>query len=90
MKSKGNGTPQQCIANLLLITRGEVPYDRVKGIDATLVDRPSTQSGPMLVADARWLIETYEPRVDVQSAQVRDQLAQSGLFALCGEITGAQ
>ncbi len=90
MKSRGNGTPQQCTANLLLITRGEVPYDRVKGIDATLIDRPSLQANPRLVADARWLIETYEPRVDVQSAQVRDQLAQSGLFALWGEVTGGQ
>lgn len=29
MKSSGNGTPEQCAVNLLLITRGEVPYNSV-------------------------------------------------------------
>ena len=41
MKAKGNGSPEQCVENLLLIVRGEVPFERLKGIDATLTDRPS-------------------------------------------------
>ena len=33
MKASGNGTPQTCVQNLLKTTRGEVPYERIKGID---------------------------------------------------------
>ena len=37
MKASGNGTPQTCVQNLLKTTRGEVPYERIKGIDRTLI-----------------------------------------------------
>ena len=38
MKASGNGTPQTCVQNLLKTTRGEVPYERIKGIDRSLID----------------------------------------------------
>ncbi len=90
MKSKGNSMPQQCTANLLQIVRGEVPYDRVKGLNAALLDQPSQEAGPQLAADAAWLIETYEPRVDVNETEVQAQLAQAGLFAVCGKVDGGR
>ena len=39
MRAQGNGTPQICAANLLRTVRGEVPYDRLRGRDGTLIDR---------------------------------------------------
>ena len=39
MKATGNGRPQTCVQNLLKTIRGEVPYERLKGIDRTLIDR---------------------------------------------------
>ena len=51
MKASGNGTPQTCVQNLLKTTRGEVPYERIKGIDRTLIDKPSETAATDLAAD---------------------------------------
>jgi len=59
MKAHGNGTPETCASNLLRIVRGEVPYDRVRGRDGALVDQPNAIDEA--VADAEWVLETYEP-----------------------------
>lgn len=80
MKASGNGRPMQCVANLVRIVRGECTYDRVKGIDPTLIDRPEPIAGPLLIADARWLIKTYEPRVNVDKINLTDLLAREGNF----------
>ena len=40
MRASGNGRPEQCAANLLKITRGEVPYDRLKGLGTSAIDGP--------------------------------------------------
>ena len=55
MKAKGNGDPAQCVGNLLRLIRGEVPYERLKGLDPRLIDRPSSTAAQDLVADAEWL-----------------------------------
>ena len=39
MKASGNAAPETCVQNLLKTIRGEVPYDRIKGIDRTLIDK---------------------------------------------------
>ena len=62
MKAHGNGKPETCASNLLRIVRGEVAYDRVRGRDGALVDQPNATDEA--VADAEWVLETYEPRVD--------------------------
>lgn len=80
MQASGNGKPMQCVANLLRIVRGECTYDRVKGIDPTLIDQPETVSKPLLIADAKWLIKTYEPRVDVKKIDLEALLAKEGNF----------
>lgn len=64
MKAHGNGTPETCAYNLLRIVRGEVPYDRVRGIDGALIDKPNSTDDA--TADAEWVLETYEPRVVVE------------------------
>ena len=51
MKASGNGTPQTCVQNLLKTIRGEVPYERIKGIDRTLIDKPSQTELAALAAE---------------------------------------
>ena len=48
-----------CAANLLRIVRGEVAYDRVRGVDGTLIDKPNATDEA--VADAEWVLETSSP-----------------------------
>lgn len=62
MKAHGNGNPETCGANLLRIVRGEIAYDRVRGRDGRLIDNPSSRVDA--VADAEWVLENYEPRVE--------------------------
>ena len=87
MKSNGNGTPEQCAVNLLLITRGEVPYDRIKGRDAALVDAPSAAATGEAETDAEWLLSTYEPRLKVNSIDVAGSLASVGEFGVNAYIS---
>ena len=79
MKAHGNGTPETCASNLLRIVRGEVPYDRVRGRDGTLIDRANVTDEA--TADAEWLLETYEPRVTVESVDTIAETPISGEFA---------
>lgn len=82
MLSSGNGNPMQCVANLVRIVRGECVYDRVKGINPEFEDQPEEVVAPLLVSDAKWLIETYEPRVSVSDINVGNILAKEGDFSL--------
>lgn len=79
MKAHGNGTPETCAANLLRIVRGEVPFDRVKGRDGSLIDRANVTDEA--TADAEWLLETYEPRVQVESVETKPDGQTPGEFA---------
>ncbi|MEE0433919.1 MAG: early E1A protein [Peptococcaceae bacterium] len=66
MRAQGNGDPQVCVQNLLRTVRGDVPFARLKGIDGRNIDVPETIASPAVIADAIWVIDTYEPRVDAQ------------------------
>ena len=80
MKAHGNGAPEVCASNLLRIVRGEVPYDRVRGRDGALVDQPNATDEA--IADAEWLQETYEPRVNVESAEAGGEPQTGDFFTL--------
>lgn len=82
MKASGNGDPQTCVGNLLRLVRGEVPYERLKGLDPRLIDKPSSTAADDLRADAQWLIENYEPRVNLSSVELDAELAQAGHFQI--------
>lgn len=84
MKAHGNGNPETCASNLLRIVRGEVPYDRVRGRDGALVDQPNATDEA--VADAEWVLETYEPRVNAESITGSDEAVKNGEFALLVDI----
>ena len=87
MKASGNGEPMQCVGNLLRIVRGECPYDRIKGMDPTLIDQPTEIAAPLMQAEAKWLIKTYEPRVNADAVDVSAISAQEGSFALNVDTT---
>lgn len=83
MKASGNGIPEICAANLLRIVRGEVAYDRTRGRDGGLVDKPVTNIDA--VADAEWVLEIYEPRVEAE-LNLADVENLTGDFALLANI----
>lgn len=84
MKAHGNGKPETCASNLLRIVRGEVAYDRVRGRDGALVDQPNANDEA--VADAEWVLETYEPRVDAENIIGSGEAVKNGEFALLVDI----
>ena len=71
MRASGNGSPEVCAANLLRIVRGEVAYDRVRGVDGTLIDKPNA---------------TFEPRVESDSIASDPAAAFSGDFGMIVNI----
>lgn len=79
MKAHGNGRPETCASNLLRIARGEIPYDRVRGRDGALVDQPNATDEA--VADAEWLLSTYEPRINVEEIDITPETVLSGDFS---------
>ena len=86
MKASGNGTPQTCVQNLLKTIRGEVPYERIKGIDRTLIDKPSELAGPELATDVEFIVETYEPRVKLTDVELVALAAEVGGFEINASI----
>ena len=84
MKAHGNGKPETCASNLLRIVRGEVAYDRVRGRDGALVDQPNATDEA--VADAEWVLETYEPRVDAENIIGSGESVKNVEFALLVDI----
>jgi phage baseplate assembly protein W len=82
MKASGNGHPAQCVANLLQTIRGEVPLERLKGIDPTLFDKPSTVAATQARTDITWLIKTYESRYNLRGVDIPALIAASGAFGI--------
>lgn len=87
MRAKGNGDINVCANNLLRTFRGEVPFERVKGIDARLIDRPANEADAELKQDAEWLLETYEPRAIVNGIEIEHTEGVNGDFAIRANIT---
>lgn len=87
MRANGNGQPDVCAYNLIRTFRGEVPYSRVKGIDARNIDRPANLVRAAIEEDAEWVIDTYEPRVDASGAVSSVLDAIHGDFALAETVT---
>lgn len=86
MRATGNGAPRVCANNLLQITRGEVPFERVKGLDPRMIDRPLGVAEAEIQQDAEWLLETYEPRVEINAINIEPTDAPSGGFSVTADI----
>ena len=86
MRAKGNGNKYRCVENLLALIRGEVPYDRLRGMDPRLIDRPAPEVEGEIVEGATWLVETYEPRAALANVTVENSGAHDGRFSVRAEI----
>lgn len=84
--AKGNGAPQVCANNLLRLFRGEVPYERVKGLDPRILGRPVVTASAELRQDADWLIDTYEPRAEIKALHIKAFDGVSGGFIVTAEL----
>ena len=69
MRANGNGAPNVCASNLLRLIRGEVPYERIKGLDPRMIDKPITTAEPEIQQDAEWLLETCVTMDGISVAQ---------------------
>jgi phage baseplate assembly protein W len=86
MLASGNGRPEVCAVNLLQITRGEVPYERIKGLNTALIDRPSEIAAGAVAADAEWVLNTYEPRIQSGGIDIDATLSAVGNFGIGANI----
>ena len=80
MLASNNGDPRQCAANLLKLTRGENPYDRIKGIDAAITDAPSASARYDAIAEAEWVLDTYASRSKALTSRL--QTHKAAIFQL--------
>ena len=86
MRASGNGLKQVCVQNLLAIIRGEVCFDRLRGLDARMIDRPGADAADEMRQDAEWMLKTYEPRAIIDSIDVAQGDAVSGDFGVTANI----
>lgn len=86
MRASGNGSAQRCAENLLATVRGEVPYDRLKGLDARVVDKPYNEAQSLIQQDAEWVLDTYEPRGTVKEITVVQGESFGGLYDVTAKL----
>lgn len=67
MRKTGNSRPEVCAYNILSIVRGEVAYERVKGVDGRLHDQPAAFSAAEAGSDAERQLKIFEPRISADS-----------------------
>lgn len=87
MRASGNGGIAVCVQNLLAIVRGEVPYDRLRGLDPRIIDRPAADAVTEAVQDAEWMLGVYEPRSKLDSIGAVNDDAAEGVFRVTAEIS---
>ena len=87
LKASGNSDPALCVEILIKTVRGEVPYERIKGISRELIDAPSGTAESEMLSDIQWNIETYEPRVDVDDIDIDALAAENGAFKYKPTVT---
>lgn len=86
MRARGNGDKAVCANNLLAIVRGEVPYDRIRGLDARNIDRPAAEATPYIRQDAEWTLKTYEPRAVVRELNIMQDDSAGGGYSVTAQI----
>ena len=86
MLSAGNGTPQQCVLNLMSIIKGEAPFERCKGLSAEIADKPLTSSFGEVVTETSWNIIYYEPRAKDENISMVVEDAIRGRYRAAAAI----
>ena len=90
MRKEANGNPEVCAEILMNTIRGECAYDRVKGINARVIDMPAEEAEFEVQEDARWNVETYETRIDVEEVSVSVEVGPDGEFSIELEIAESE
>lgn len=86
MLGSKNGDPRLCAENLLKIRRGEVAYDRIRGIDTAIIDTSPEGGVLSLRQDVDFMLPLYEPRVEVSDVELNQDAIESGEFAVTAVI----
>lgn len=86
MRASGNGDVGVCVDNLLRTFRGEVPFERVKGLNPRVIDAPEGDAELEIKQDAEWLVENYEPRASVEDVTVGGSGGAFGGFEVNAKI----
>lgn len=79
MLAEGNGDPLVCVRNLLQLKAGEVPYDRTRGIDPEIIDKPSVETG--YLAEVEVMLEEFEPRVELDTSEIGELNGSGDILA---------
>lgn len=88
MRSSGNGNAAVCVHNLVRISRGEIPFDRIRGVRLTEhVGKVLTEKDD-LADDIKWMIKTYEPRISLDSVEIRVEDAANGHAQVKVSVSG--
>lgn len=87
MRANGNADKRICAGNLLAIARGEVPYDRLRGLDVRPIDKPAKEAIAEIQQDAHWMLGIYEPRAEVDDVQVSMESGTGGAFSVSASIS---
>lgn len=82
MLKSGNSTTDNCMKNLLLLRRGEVQIDYMRGLHAEIFDRPSVSALSDLMNDVLNLRAIYEPRSDDNEQSMTPTDPEKGNFHL--------
>lgn len=90
MLKSGNGRPKKCVENLLSIIRGEIPFDRVRGMDARIMDKASDTAKDEFEQDALWNIRTYEPRIEPADVNISINDKKGGDFTVDIDISNVE
>ncbi len=75
----------QNVRTILTTRKGSVPLDREFGIDAGIIDKPTTNIGGLLTVAIMEAVEKYEPRVKVQSVSFEAD-GEEGIVYPCVKV----
>ena len=64
-----------------------MPFERVKGLDPRMIDRPMSEAEGDIRQDAEWLISTYEPRVTVNAINIEHATGADAGFIVTADVT---
>lgn len=71
-KASGDERIVQNVLNLIRTFRYEVGYDRTRGINPAVIDKPMQEAAALYTSEIFRVIDLYEPRASVNSVNFID------------------
>lgn len=68
-RASGNERIIRNVLNLIRTFRYDVGYDRTRGIDPSVVDKPLEEAAMVYISEIYRVVELYEPRVTVKEVR---------------------